>query len=161
MFEQFEGLPIQAAMPAIDVAIKKAAATKAAGINAKASASNETDRFSRGSIAREDVTAHDKDGKHDSHATSSPAAVGKATPVVPSIHMLDLELRPLSLSTACGSAKGSGLGLSREWADRLANSKADKRQTLSVTRILPGANAEGLVNHSQLNRGTGKSFSAK
>ena len=41
-------------------------------------------------------------------------------------------------ATACGALEGSGLGLSREWAERLSRCDLEKRQVLAVQRLLPG-----------------------
>ena len=56
---------------------------------------------------------------------------------------LDAELRPISLSTACGVNEGSGLGLTREWAERLSNADVEKRQALIVQRLSPRVRSGG------------------
>jgi hypothetical protein len=53
------------------------------------------------------------------------------------LHFLDAELRPISLSTACGVSSGSGLGLTRDWAERLASAETERRQALLVQRLSP------------------------
>ena len=53
---------------------------------------------------------------------------GPHAPIGAPIYFLDAELKPVSLSTACGIAEGSGLGLSREWAEKLSQCDLDKRQ---------------------------------
>ena len=72
----------------------------------------------------------------------APGAAGKAADgegdegaVEGALHFLDAELRPVSLATACGIAEGSGLGLTREWAERLASTDTEKRQALLVQRL--------------------------
>ena len=64
--------------------------------------------------------------------------------------MLDAELRPVSLSVACGSVAGSGLGLSRAWAERLVACEQEKRQVLSVQRLIPGTPAHGQLLEGDL-----------
>ena len=53
---------------------------------------------------------------------------GPHTSIGAPIYFLDAELKPVSLSTACGVAEGSGLGLSREWAEKLSRCDLEKRQ---------------------------------
>ncbi|EOD16445.1 hypothetical protein EMIHUDRAFT_245118 [Emiliania huxleyi CCMP1516] len=60
------------------------------------------------------------------------------------------ELRPVSLSVACGSVAGSGLGLSRAWAERLVACEQEKRQVLSVQRLIPGTPAHGQLLEGDL-----------
>mmetsp|Transcript_1065 Transcript_1065/g.3379 ORF Transcript_1065/g.3379 Transcript_1065/m.3379 type:complete len:495 (+) Transcript_1065:278-1762(+) len=74
-----------------------------------------------------------------SAAHESPLCCSHSVPALPGLYFLDAELRPLSLSLACGSTAGAGLGLSRKWADVLAQCELQKRQVLSILRVMPGA----------------------
>ena len=55
-----------------------------------------------------------------------------------SLWFLDAELRPISLSTACGATQGAGLGLTRQWAEKLAACDPEKRQVLQAVRLAKG-----------------------
>lgn len=80
----------------------------------------------------------------------SPLACSHAAPPLPGLYFLDAELRPLSLSTACGSTAGAGLGLSREWANIFAKCEGEKRQVLSVLRVVPNSPAHGRLHEGDL-----------
>lgn len=58
-------------------------------------------------------------GRLDSSGASAP------------LYFLDAELKPLSLSTACGVSEGSGLGLTKQWAETLSRCSNEKRQVCS------------------------------
>jgi len=73
-----------------------------------------------------------------------------APPPLSGLYLLDAELRPVSLSVACGSVAGSGLGLSRAWAERLVACEQEKRQVLSVQRLIPGTPAHGQLLEGDL-----------
>lgn len=76
--------------------------------------------------------------QHCRAAASLPASSPQSEELLQPMHFLDSELKPVSLSTACGQSEGSGLGLSREWAERLCGCDPHKRQVLSVHRLIPG-----------------------
>ena len=85
----------------------------------------------------------------EQQARLEPAAVAAAAGAADEgkLYFLDAELRPISLSTACGTSEGSGLGLSGQWAARLSRcaGAADRRQALSVTRVQPGSGAHAAL----------------
>ena len=83
---------------------------------------------------------------HDFHELNYP----QPTPVV---HFLDAELKPISISTACGISEGSGLGLTRLWAERLSEADAEKRQALLVQRLSPRVRAGGPAIEGVAGRG--------
>ena len=79
---------------------------------------------------------------------SAPAT--KAATADAPLYFLDAELRPISISTACGISAGSGFGLTRGWAERLSEAAVDKRQALLVQRLSPRVRAKGGSAHAAL-----------
>ena len=140
LFEQFEGLNAQLAIPAI-AQLQTRLRTGCGG----AAADDDNTTFPTAETA---VAA--------AAATPPPSSPPPPSPPPPSpspLHLLEAELRPLSLSTACGTSEGSGLGLPREWADRLSRcpgAAAEKRQALSVLRLLPGSGAAAALQEGDL-----------
>jgi len=107
LYEQFEGLPIQAVIPSIEQHLR---------------CSN--------LVSLLPTENADSTGQHE---VSVPDSL--------QLYFLDAELKLVSLSKACGTSEGSGLGLSREWAAKLSECGGGKRQVLIVRRLMPGLTA--------------------
>lgn len=141
LFEQFEGLNAQLAIPVIAQLQAKLQSSGGSGGGAAPAAAAAAGAAAAGG-----------------DSTTPPAmAATEVTAAAPSpsspLHLLEAELRPISLSTACGTSEGSGLGLPREWADRLSRcpgAAAEKRQALSVTRLLPGSGAAAALQEGDI-----------
>ena len=119
-YEQFEGLPIGIALPFVE------ALARAADIDE----------------ARPPPWQQQQQQQQQPATAIGPSATLSSTASSGGpLHFLDAELRPISLSTACGTSEGSGLGLAREWAERLSAADTEKRQALLVTRLSPRVRA--------------------
>ncbi len=122
-YEQFEGLPIGAAISIRDALARGDDSV----LNSPPPPWQQKQQQERASAA-----AATKD-EETPQAAASAAADDDGDKAL--LHHLDAELRPISLSTACGINEGSGLGLTREWAEKLASTDMEKRQALLVQRL--------------------------
>ena len=155
LYEQFEGIGLELALPMLATLspdIVAAPADDEYGSQGPPSdddgegahENNGSSKLTSPSLfSPETQKMHDAVGALAAAAAEAGPSAASGAPVAqraPSItYFLDAELRPLSLSTACGALEGSGLGLSRGWAERLSRCDLEKRQVLAVQRLLPGA----------------------